>query len=304
VLGVAAGVLVAELAVLALGTGAVTLFVVLLFTIGPMLAAGASSTLVVQAALSALYLVLAAAPHGNLIPYRFADALIGGATALLISQLAAARRPLAPLVAEARQTYADLADLLDALRNALEDCDEKSTHDVLDRAQRMNGCAERLHEAALAAGETLRLHVRRRRRLEQVRNVEETTRHLELVVANVGALARNAATLSRLHTSAPPELGRALRALSGAVRAAGDALAADLTGTGDPEQHAVQADADALEAVRIAAKLLESEPEPPVTMIVGQVRITAVDLLRGVDGEADVLSRVDEAIGWHPAGNG
>ncbi|WP_430786534.1 FUSC family protein [Actinoplanes sp. G11-F43] len=300
VLGVAAGVLVAELVVLTLGTGAVALFVVLLLTITPMLAAGASSTLVVQAALSALYLVVAAAPQGNLIPYRFADALIGGAVAIAVSQLAAARRPLAPLVTEARQTYADLADLLGALRDALENCDERAAHDVLDRAQRMNGCAERLHAAALAAGETLRLHLRRRRRLEQVRNVEATTHHLDLVVANVGVLARNAATLTRLHTSTPPELGRAIRALANAVRAAGDALAADLTGRDDPGRHAAQADADALEAVRIAAKLLESEPPPPVTMIVGQVRITAVDLLRGIDGEEDVLSRVDEAIGWHP----
>ncbi|WP_282759851.1 FUSC family protein [Actinoplanes sandaracinus] len=301
VFGVAAGVFVAEFAVRALGTGAVSLFIVLLLTVAPMIAAGASSTLVVQASISALYLVVVAAPQGNLIPFRFADALLGGAVAIVASQIMAARKPLAPLVAQARQTYADLADLLDDLREAIGNCDEPAAGAVLDRAHRLNDCVELLHTEALAAGETLRLRIRRRRRLEQVRNVEATTHQLDHVVGNVWVLARHAVTLTRLHTSTPPDLERAIRALASAVRSAGDALATDLTGGDDPDRHAGQADADALEAVRIAAKLLESEPAPPVTMIVGQIRTTAVDLLRGVGQDDDVLSRVDEAIGWHPS---
>ena len=298
VFGVAAGVLIAELVVQALGTGAVSLFVVLLLTVTPMIAAGASSTLLVQASVSALYLVVVAAPQGNLIPFRFADALLGGAVAIVVSQIMAARKPLAPLVAEARQAYADVADLLDDLRESIGNRDEPAADAVLDRAHRLDVCVDRLHAAALAAGETLRLRIRRRRRLEQVRNVEATTHQLEHVVSNVWVLARYAVTLIRLHPGTPPDLERAIRALASAVRSAGDALAADLTGRGDPGRHARQAEADALEAVRIAAKLLEDEPAPPVTMIVGQIRTTAVDLLRGVGREDDVLSRVDEAIGW------
>lgn len=297
VLGVAAGVLIAELVVLALGTGAVSLFTVLLLTIAPMLAAGASSTLVVQAAVSALYLVVVAAPQGNLIPYRFADALIGGAVAIVASQLAVARKPLAPLIAEARQTYADLADLLDDLHLALRDCDEKAAHAVLDRAHRLDECVERLDAAALAAGETAQLHLRRRRRLQQIRNVEATTHQLDHVAGNVEVLARHAATLTRLHTCTPDELGRAIEALAGAVRCAGDSLASDLTDGSDPGRHASRADAGALEAVRIAAKLLDDDTPSPVTMIVGQIRTTALDLLRGL-GSDDPLTRIDEAIGW------
>jgi hypothetical protein len=299
VLGVAAGILVAELVVHALGTGAVSLFVVLMLTVTPMIAAGASSTLVVQAAVSALYLVVVAAPQGNLIPFRFMDALLGGAVAIVVSQIATARRPLAPLVEQARKTYADLADLLDDLREAVENCDEPAADAVFDRAHRLDVCVERLHAAALAAGETLLLRVHRRRRLEQVRNVEATTHQLDHVAGDVWVLARHAVTLTRLHTGTPPDLQRAICALAGAVRSAGAALATDLAGGGDPDRHARQAEADALEAVRIAAKLLESEPPPPVTMMVGQIRTTAVDLLRGVGKEDDVLSRVDEAIGWH-----
>lgn len=86
---------------------------------------------------------------------------------------------------------------------------------------------ERLHGAALAAGETLRLYIRRRRRLQQVRNVEATTHQLDHVVGNVSVLARHATTLTRLRTCSPDELGRAVRALAGAVRSAGDSLATE-----------------------------------------------------------------------------
>ncbi|WP_229068194.1 aromatic acid exporter family protein [Actinoplanes sp. DH11] len=298
VLGVAAGVLVAELVVLALGPGIASLFLVLLLTVGPMVAAGASSTLVTQAAVSAVYLVLVAAPEGRLIPFRFADALIGGAVAIAASQLTVARRPLAPLVTAARQTYADLADLLDDLDAALTRMDETAAHAVLDRAHELNVCVERLHAAALAAGETVRLRVRRRRRLRQIRNVEQTTHQLDHVVGNVWVLARNAVTLARLHAAAPAELNQAIRELSRAVRSAGEALATDLSGHDDAERHAGRAEAAALEAVRLAAQLLEDDPGLPVTMIVGQIRTTAVDLLRGVGPDDDaVLSRVDDALG-------
>ena len=307
VLGVAAGVLVAELVVLALGTGVLGLFVVLLCTVGPMMAAGASSTLVVQAAVSALYLVVVAAPQGNLVPFRFADALIGGAVAIAASQIMVAHKPLTPLIREARRTYAHLADLLDDLNEALRHCDEPAAEAVLARAHRMNDAVERLHAATLAAGETLRLRARRRR-LAQVRNVERTTDQLDHVVGNVRVLARNAVTLTRLHTCTPRELDRAIGALANAVRSAGASLTNDLTGHDDAARHAGQADADALEAVRVAAKLLDEDAPLPVSMIVGQIRTTAVDLLRGVGQDDDeVLSRVDEAIGWarpEPAGSG
>ncbi|MBB2947027.1 uncharacterized membrane protein YgaE (UPF0421/DUF939 family) [Actinoplanes lutulentus] len=298
VLGVAAGILIAELTVLALGPGALTLFIVLLLTIGPMIVAGASSTLVGQASLSALYLVVVAAPQGQLIPFRFIDALIGGAIAIAASQLTVARRPLAPLVATARQTYADVADLLGDLNDALETSDEPAAEDVLERAHRLHDCADHLRTEVEAAAETVRLRIRRRRRLDQLRDVEQTAHQLDHVVRNVGMLARHAAAAIRLNTVTPPDLRRAIEALSDAVRAAGESLATDLTG-GDPDRHAGQADADALDAVRIAGKLLESGPSPTLTLVIGQIRTAAVDLLRGVgQDDADVLSRVDEAFGW------
>jgi uncharacterized membrane protein YgaE (UPF0421/DUF939 family) len=299
VLGVSAGVLVADVVVEALGSGSVAIAVVLLLTVGPMIALGASSTLVVQAAISAIYLVAVPAPKTSLMQLRFVDALVGGAIALVISQVAVARSPLGRLVAEARQTFADLAGLLDAIDQAVVDGDEQSAHTVLRRARELNGCVEKLQAEVSAAGETLRLRVRRRE-LGQLAEVQATAVHLDHVVDNIWVLARNAVTVTRLRVATPPEVSDALRELAEAVREAGEALATDLVGSGDPDRHAARADHAALQAVRIAAKLLEDEPQLPLVMIIGQIRVTAVDLLRGVgQDDQEVLERVDEALGLH-----
>ncbi|GIF16682.1 FUSC family protein [Actinoplanes teichomyceticus] len=297
-LGVAAGVLVAELAVTILGGGTGAIVAVLVLATAPMMAAGASSTLVVQAAASALYLVAVAAPHGDPMPFRFAEALIGGLVALATSQFVAARNPLAPLVAEARRTFAGLAGLLEDIGAALQRGDEPAAEAALDRAHRMHDCAERMRATVRAAGETLRLRVRRRRRLGQIREVEATTHQLDHVVGNVGVLARNAVTVTRLHAAVPAQLSQAVQALAAAVRAAGEALANDLSGHDDPARHAGAAEDSALTAVRIAAELLASGPPLPLAMIIGQIRLTAVDLLRGIGHDHDaVRGRVDEALG-------
>ncbi|WIM93029.1 FUSC family protein [Actinoplanes oblitus] len=297
VLGVAAGVLVADLAVQLLGPGTLTIAVVLLLTVGPMIAAGASTTLIVQAAISAIYIVGVAEPRTDVMQGRCVDALIGGVLAVAVSQLAVARNPLAPLVAEARQTFTDLAGLLDTIDQALRDGDRDAADGALRRARDAHARVERLETAVLATGETLKLRVRRRRHLSQVRQVEATAVELDRVVDNIWVLARNAVTLTRLDVPAPPALSRALGALGEAILAAGESLATDLTGADDPQQHAGRADHTALEAVRIAAKLLESQPALPLTMIIGQIRATAIDLLRGVGHDDNVLNRVDEAVG-------
>ncbi|MGN9809191.1 FUSC family protein [Micromonospora sp. BQ11] len=299
-LTVAAAVLVAELLVYALGPGTGTVLLVLLLTTTPLLLAGARRALVVQTAVSGMYLVAVAAPNGTLMPFRFVDALIGGAVALAASQLMASRDPLAPLVAQARRTYADLADLLDEVNAALEACDESAARAALDRAREVDDCVGRLQAAALATGETLRLGLRRRH-LGRLAAVEATVRQLDYAARNIRVLARAGSTLTRRHTGTPPELATAIDALTVAVRAAGEALATGVSGR-DAERHAARADAAALEAVRIAARLLRADPPLPLTMIVGQIRATAIDLLRGV-GQDDVavLDRVDEALGLAPA---
>ncbi|SCG35342.1 FUSC family protein [Micromonospora humi] len=300
VLGVAAGVLVADLVVQALGPRTTwTVLTVILLTVSLAVAVGASSVTVVQAAVSALYLVVVSPPTESLIPFRFVDALIGGAVAVVASQLVDARRPLAPLVAEFRHTFAELADVLDEIADALDHGDDTAALAALERARHADAAVERLRGAVQAAGEALRLNVRRRRHLGRLRSVEGSIRQIDYAVRNVRVLARAAVTFTRGAAPVPADLGGTVRTLAEAVRAAGDALAADLGGQEQvADGHAGRADAAALEAVRSAGRLFTAGPTLPLAMIIGQVRATAIDLLRGVgvDDDATVLSRVDAAV--------
>ncbi|MEO3745683.1 FUSC family protein [Plantactinospora sp. B5E13] len=304
VLGVAAGVLVADLVVQGLGRSSWTVFVVVLLTIGVVAAFGASSVTMVQATVSALYLVVVPPPGGSLVPFRFVDALIGGVVALAASQLVGARRPLAPLVAESRRTFGAIAELLTEITEALERGDESAALAALERARQLDAVVDQLRTAVQAAGETLRLHVRRRRHLGRVHTLDASTRQIDYAVRNVRVLARAGVALTRQPAQSPPELLVALGSLTEAVRTAGEALAAELGGQDElADGYAEQTDAAALEAVRAAGRLLTRQPRPPLPliMIVGQVRATAIDLLRGV-GEEDstALNRVDEALGLPP----
>ncbi|MEO3778829.1 FUSC family protein [Micromonospora sp. B11E3] len=301
VLGVAAGVLVADVVVQALGPHTSwTVFTVILLTVALAVAVGASGVSVVQAAVSALYLVVVAPPTESLVPFRFVDALVGGGVALVASQLLDARRPLAPLVAEFRQTFEDLAGLLCEVADALDARDETAALAALHRARGMDAAVERLRGGVLAAGEALTLHVRRRRDLGRLRSVDPSIGQIDYAVRNVRVLARAGVTLTRLPSPAPAELGAAVRSLAAAVHAAGEAFAADLDGRdAAADEHAARAEDAALEAVRLAGRLFTSGQTLPVAMIVGQLRATAIDLLRGLapGDDAAVLGRVDEALG-------
>ncbi|MEV4499046.1 FUSC family protein [Micromonospora arborensis] len=365
VLGVAAGVLVADLVVQALGPGSTwTVFTVILLTVLLAVAFGATGVTLVQAAVSALYLVVVAPPDGSLVPFRFVDALIGGAVALAASLLVDARHPLAPLVAEVRRTFDELAGLLGEIADAVDHRDETAAVTALTQARGMDARVDGLRNGVLAAGEALRLNVRRRQHIGRLRSVDESIRQIDYAVRNVRVLARAGVTLSRLHVAAPPsevrapvppsevrapvppsevrapvplsevrapappsgvrppvppsevhapaappevrapaappELGAALRSLAEAVREAGAALAADLDGQDEAaDRHATRADEAALAAVHTAGQLFGSPQTLPLAMIIGQIRATAIDLLRGVNPEDDVavLARVDEALG-------
>ncbi|WP_305798009.1 flavoprotein, partial [Micromonospora sp. M51] len=100
-------------------------------------------------------LVVVAPPDGSLVPFRFVDALVGGVVALAASLLVDARHPLAPLVAEVRRTFDELAGLLDGIADALDDRDEPAAVAALRQARGMDARVDGLRDGVLAAGEAL-----------------------------------------------------------------------------------------------------------------------------------------------------
>ncbi|WP_320064155.1 FUSC family protein [Micromonospora sp. RTGN7] len=298
--GVAAGVFVADVLVQALGPGrSWTIFIVILITFVLAVAFGAGSVTVQQAAVSALYVVVVSPPTESLVPFRFVDALIGGVVALVVSQIVGARHPLVPLAAEFRRIFGDLAGLLGEVAAALEAHDEAAARATLDRARGMDAGVQRLRAGVRAAGEALTLRVRRRSSINRLHSVDASIGQIDSVVRNVRALARAGVILTRLPSPAPDGLGAAIRSMAEAVHAAGEALAADLDGRKNTaDGHAARAETAALEAVRGAGRLPTPGGTVPLAMIVGHLRTTAVDLLRGIGVDDDAaLGRIDEALG-------
>ena len=302
-LGVAGGVLVADVVAQALGPHTTwTIFTVILLTLTLAVMLGASTLLMVQAAVSALYVAVVTPPTTGLVPFRFVDALVGGSVAVVASQLAVARHPLALLLRELERTFDDLANVLADIAAALDQQDETAALAALNQARRADASLDQLRTAVTAASEALRLHVRRRQQLGGVRTVDVAIRQVDLAVRNVRVLARAGVTLIRLPTVPSPELAGSVRSLGVAVGAVHEALVAELVG---PQERvarcAERAEAAALDAVRMAGRLLPEEPPLPLVMIVGQLRSTVIDLLRGVGADdIEILTQVDEALGLPP----
>jgi hypothetical protein len=121
--------------------------------------------------------------------------------------------------------------------------------------------------------ETARLAPPRRRSLRTVDVYTDAAAQIDLAVRNVRVLARGARRAIELDENVPPEVSGALRALAEAVRALGAAI--DDPGSADAVR------APALRAAGEATLVLERTGNLSVSVIVGQVRSTAVDLLRG-----------------------
>jgi Fusaric acid resistance protein-like len=296
ILGVAGGVLVADVVARALGTHRTwTIFTVILLTLTVAVAIGASTVSLVQAAVSALYLVVVAPSAHTAVPLRFVDALVGGVVALLTSQLTVARDPVRLLIRESGQLFGELASVLEELAAALDRHDEPAAREALDRTRRADAAVQRFQTAVVAAGEGLWLHA-------GLRALEALTRQMDYAVRNTRVLARAGVTLTRLSATPPPELGAALRLFAVAVRAVHTALATGLAGSGEAGKRLTEhAEAAVGDALRLAGQLLPQGPPLSLIMIVGQLRSTAIDVLRGAGADnVEILTRVDEALGLPP----
>jgi hypothetical protein len=177
-----------------------------------------------------------------------------------------------------------------------------AAREALGRARRADAAVQRLQTAVVAAGEGLWLHVGRRRQLGGVRALDGATRQVDHAVRNTRVLARAGVTLTRLPVASPPELGAALRSFAAAVRTVDTALAAELAESGEAAKRSTEhAEAAVLDALHAAGRLLPQGPPLSLVMIVGQLRSTAIDLLRGAGvGDVEILARVDEALGLPP----
>jgi hypothetical protein len=269
----------------------------------------------VQAAVSAIYVAVVAAPAGQFIPARFLDALVGGVVALLVNQLPLDPDPLGPLVKDARPLVDEMVAVLDETARALEANDGKAAERALEHARQTDPSVMAFHAAVAEGLETARLDPLRRRRLGSLAAYEQAAQEADFAMRNVRVVARAATVLMRLGHRVPAPVVQALDLLATAVRSLGDyleavgsrtemlgRLRAPVPDDAGAETAAIAVRENALAAVRVAGTALSEGQVWPVVMIVGATRGMAVDLLLGVGVDrAEVLRATDEALGI-PAG--
>lgn len=302
-LGVAGGVLAADLVVLTLGTRSIAaVIVVVLLVTTVTVALGAGGLLSTQAGISALYVAVIAPPTDSLVPVRFIDALVGGAVALVASQLSRPREPLAGLVSRTLQVLDEAAAVIDDSATAIEANDLAAARETLDRARQADAGVEDLRSEVAAAREALWVDLRRRERLGRVDAIEAASEQVDYLVRNVRVLSRLAVTITTRSPQGDPELADAVQRLAKAVRVTAAALAVALHAPSDAEGEPLRPAQDAvLAAVRAAAALLAGNPAFPAVLMIGQLRACAIDLLRigGADRDGSVR-RVEDALGLSP----
>jgi uncharacterized membrane protein YgaE (UPF0421/DUF939 family) len=272
-LGVAVGIAVADALVLLIGTGVATLAVVVILAQSAALFLGSGQILANQAAISAILVAVLQPASGGFSGARFVDALIGGAVALLANALLLPADPVKMVRTAAQPVLEELAGTLRAIADAIERGDEETSEAALLRARRLDELEAELQEAVAVSRETARYAPARRRSRGTVDFYAEASAQIDLAIRNVRVLARAALRGARLHENLPPAVADAVRDLAEACIALREALV-------DPEK----ADAvrtPAVHAAATATRVLEETGNLSVTVVVGQVRSTAVDLLRG-----------------------
>jgi uncharacterized membrane protein YccC len=272
VLGVAVGIAVADLIVLALGTGTLVIALVVGLAMAAALLLGAGTILVNQAAVSAILVATLTPPSSGISPDRFVDALIGGAVALLVGQVLLPRDPLRSLAAAAAPVVDDLARALEAASRALAEGDEETARRALALAGAVEDDLPAFFDAVTLARETVPVLPGRSPR-ERLPVYAAAAQQLDAAVRNTLVLTRRVLATVQRDGAASAPLAEGVTLLGEAVRELGRAL--------EEPGHEVAVRRLALRAAAIASTVLAQGPGLSSVVIVGQIRSTAIDLLRG-----------------------
>ncbi len=292
-IGVAVGILVGDLIVLEIGVGTAQLMVVVMLATALALFLGSGQMLATQAAVSAALVATIQPPTDGFTVDRFFDSLSGAVIALIVNALLLPADPVSLVRRAARPLLEELAETLDDIAQAVVDRDRKQAEAALVRARGIDELSGRFLDAVIASREMTRFAPPRRRLRGRVEGYAGIATQADLAVRNVRVLARGTIRAVRLDENMPPQVAEAVRELAAAVRALADAL----EGHGSMERVREHA----LRAAATATLVLEGTGNLSVSVIVGQVRSTATDLLVGTgldsDKAVDAVGRaVDAAL--------
>jgi uncharacterized membrane protein YgaE (UPF0421/DUF939 family) len=213
ILGVGLGILIGAAVVALAGVGAWQLVVGTAAALIVPTALGTRPIIRTQSAASAILIVALHVPGTNVAWQRLIDALIGGGIAIVLARFLFPADPLDLVRREAVALRRQLADLLDALAQALDRRDREDAQRVLARLDAIDD--RRLEDALAVARDVVRSAPRRRPLRRRLAALGESWHELDRSVADARAIAAGSL---RLLDAAPPEAAAAVRAAAAAVR--------------------------------------------------------------------------------------
>ncbi|MEU8260844.1 FUSC family protein [Micromonospora sp. NPDC048999] len=277
--GVAIGVLLGDGLVYVLGTGAWQLGLVVTAAIVLSIFAGASVSVVIQAAATAVLIVTLSPSTKNLEVPRFIDAAVGGGIALLVTSILLPLNPLRVINRAARPALDLLADQLDACAEALRRRDRDATQRALFRLRENKGELAALDEAIEGAKETATISPARWHRRGELTHYADAAEPIDRAMRNSGTLIRRSVTLIEDEEPIPEPMPDAIAHLAESVRLLRHEFAAGQ----EPEK----ARERSLRAVSEAGRAYVDGVGFSGSVVIAQVRTAASDLLvaSGIDQE-------------------
>jgi hypothetical protein len=292
VLGVAVGLTVANILVLAIGVGTVQIGIMVALAAALAIFLSGQPLLVLHTAVTALVFALGiTTTTGDLSPNpdRFFEALIGSGVALVVNALL----PVNPELRVERAVhpiFSELVATLEEIAAALAGRDLDRAERALQRASEINKRMAGFKEALAAGYETARFAPPRRRELRHLELYAAAASQIDMAVADVEGVARAAVRAVRRNSPALQTPSEAILELARAV----EALATYLEKPGPTEDVRRLV----LKAVGEATALLEEHKDLGTSALVGEIRAMAIDLLRGTGMDrAEVLEALEEATG-------
>src|ERR687893_2115941 len=218
IFGVAVGLAVADLIMLAIGTGPVQTGMIVGLVMAAALLMRGGAMFVTEAGISAVLVVNLDPTTYGVSPDRFLEALVGGGVALAVSAIF----PSNPSMRARQAMRPVLEDLATALRDAaaaLIGGDLELAQEALSESRRIDGRVAWLREELDGGYQIARLSPPPRRHLGRLALYAAAADQLDLAVRDTRVLARAAVTLVRERGAAPGQLPEAILGLALAVEA-------------------------------------------------------------------------------------
>jgi uncharacterized membrane protein YgaE (UPF0421/DUF939 family) len=271
VFGVAIGVLVGELLILAIGRGPwqVALVVVLAVSVGTLV--GLTGLALNQAATSSVLLAAVVPVAGSDVAVtRFVDALVGGICGMALVLLVP-RNVVRDIDREVQRILTGLASVLRKEANALRNRDSDLADQSMADAQRMSPLLTTLTSTATNVSEVARISPIRWRQRAHVELYTATVIDLDNAVRDARTMGRKISALLRHGEAVPAGLDVAIDALASAV----EIFANDLSERDDFDE----ARQELVEAARMASVALPEALTMNSAAIAAQIRSLAADLM-------------------------